>query len=159
MKKILKSKALRYVLTVLWCVVIFLFSANDADTSSEQSDVITDICIDTFVPDYDSLSGAEQEDIFDTVSFMVRKTAHFTEYLILGALIFWCLHRAGDKRVRTACSAVGASLYSVTDELHQLFSDGRSCELRDVLIDSGGGLLGAFLGLLILVIYEKKKVK
>ena len=156
MKTILKSKALRFIITGLWCVLIFVFSANSADTSSKQSGRIVGIVIDVFVPDYDSLSEARQEQITDTVTFIVRKTAHFTEYLVLGTLVFWCLYKTKDKRLRTALAAVLASLYSVTDELHQLFSDGRSCELRDVLIDTCGGITGALGALLIFVIWEKR---
>ena len=156
MKTILKSKALRFIITGLWCLMIFMFSANSADTSGKQSGRIVGIVIDVFVPDYDSLSEARQEQITDTVTFIVRKSAHFTEYLVLGALVFWCLYKTKGKRLRTALAAVLTSLYSVTDELHQLFSDGRSCELRDVLIDTCGGITGALGALLIFVIWEKR---
>ena len=125
MKTILKSKALRFIITGLWCALIFLFSSNSADTSGKQSGRIVGIVIDVFVPDYDSLSEARQEQITDTVTFIVRKTAHFTEYLVLGALVFWCLYKTKEKRLRTVLAAVLTSLYSVTDELHQLFSDGQ----------------------------------
>ena len=37
--------------------------------------------------------------------------------------------------------AIGA-LYAVSDEIHQIFVPGRSCELRDILIDSAGVLVG-----------------
>ncbi|MBQ6633639.1 MAG: VanZ family protein [Ruminococcus sp.] len=156
MKTILKSKALRFIITGLWCALIFLFSSNSADTSGKQSGRIVGIVIDVFVPDYDSLSEARQEQITDTVTFIVRKTAHFTEYLVLGALVFWCLYKTKEKRLRTVLAAVLTSLYSVTDELHQLFSDGRSCELRDVLIDTCGGIVGALGALLIFVLWEKR---
>ena len=157
MKTILKSKALRFIITGLWCALIFLFSSNSADTSGKQSGRIVGIVIDVFVPDYDSLSEARQEQITDTVTFIVRKSAHFTEYLVLGALVFWCLYKTKEKRLRTALAAVLTSLYSVTDELHQLFSDGRSCELRDVLIDTCGGITGALAALWIFVLWEKRK--
>ncbi len=156
MKTILKSKALRFIITGLWCALIFLFSSNSADTSGKQSGRIVGIVIDVFVPDYDSFSEARQKQITDTVTFIVRKSAHFTEYLVLGALVFWCLYKTKEKRLRTALAAVLTSLYSVTDELHQLFSDGRSCELRDVLIDTCGGITGALAALLIFVLWEKR---
>ena len=35
-----------------------------------------------------------------------------------------------------------AALYAVTDEVHQYFVPGRSCELRDVLVDTSGALTG-----------------
>lgn len=36
-------------------------------------------------------------------------------------------------------------LYAVSDELHQWFVEGRSCELRDVGIDTTGVILGTSL--------------
>ena len=35
--------------------------------------------------------------------------------------------------------------YAISDEVHQLFIVGRSCEVRDVLIDTSGGSIGAFI--------------
>ena len=37
------------------------------------------------------------------------------------------------------------TLYAVSDEIHQVFIDGRSCELRDIAIDAGGVLLGVLI--------------
>ena len=135
--------------------MIFMFSANDAETSSKQSSRITDLCIELFVPHYDEMSISEQESLYDDLTFYIRKSAHFTEYAVLGVLVFWCLYKLKDKRLRTACAVLLGSLYSATDELHQLFSEWRSCELRDMLIDTGGVLVGALFGLLVLVLYEK----
>ena len=143
------------MITGLWCLLIFMFSANDAETSSAQSSAITDVCIDVFVSDYKEMTETEQKSLYDKLTFYIRKSAHFTEYAVLGVLVFWCLYKLQDKRLRTACAAVLGSLYSATDELHQLFSDGRSCELRDMLIDTGGVLVGALFGLVVLLIYEK----
>lgn len=75
------------------------------------------------------------------VSFVVRKGAHFLEYLVLGISLFWTVR---DLRKRASFGipwAVGA-LYAVTDEVHQYFVPGRSCELRDVLIDACGVAAG-----------------
>ena len=47
------------------------------------------------------------------------------------------------------------SLYAVTDEVHQLFVDGRACRFTDWLIDTAGGLTGALVFLLIAVIIKK----
>ena len=40
--------------------------------------------------------------------------------------------------------AVGAA-YAVTDEFHQLFVAGRSCEVRDMCIDAAGVLCGVMV--------------
>ena len=40
-------------------------------------------------------------------------------------------------------SVICASIYAISDEVHQIFVDGRSCELRDWAIDTVGAILGA----------------
>ena len=37
------------------------------------------------------------------------------------------------------------TLFAVTDEIHQIYVSGRSCEFRDILIDSCGVALGVLL--------------
>ena len=37
------------------------------------------------------------------------------------------------------------ALYAVSDEIHQLFVSGRSCQLTDVLLDSAGAFVGHLL--------------
>ena len=49
------------------------------------------------------------------------------------------------------------AVYAATDELHQMFVQGRSCEVRDILIDSLGALTGILIACLISVLRAKKK--
>ena len=51
---------------------------------------------------------------------------------------------------------IGA-LYSVTDEVHQYFVPGRSCELRDMGIDSCGVLAGVLIVMLVLRHKERRQ--
>lgn len=46
-----------------------------------------------------------------------------------------------------------ATLYGATDEFHQSFVPGRSCELADFLADAVGAFLGAALYLLVLRLF------
>ena len=71
---------------------------------------------------------------------MVRKAAHFTEYAVLGALLF------GAFPIRSRAALTGtlfaAMLAAVTDETIQLFSAGRSGQITDVWLDFAGAALG-----------------
>lgn len=49
------------------------------------------------------------------------------------------------------CLGIAVS-YAASDELHQLWSAGRSCRFTDVLIDSAGALTG------IAVVYSVSKI-
>ena len=94
-------------------------SQTPGNDSSKQSNFIVDIIIHILPITR------------DTLSFIVRKCAHMTEYAIL------------------------AFLYACTDEFHQLFIAGRAGQFRDVCIDS----TGALIMILIIYIINKRKDK
>ena len=82
----------------------------------------------------------------------VRKMAHFTIYLILGILVFCAIDEYNIKNILVV-SILICFLYSLTDEIHQLFVVGRSGSLIDCLID----LTGSSLGIIILSIKRRNK--
>ena len=120
---------LHILITLLLMLFIFCQSALPAELSQQESGVVVRFLA--------GVTGLEES----LVSFVVRKGAHFLEYLVLGISLFWTVR---DPRKRASFWipwAVGA-LYAVTDEVHQYFVPGRSCELRDVVIDACGVAVG-----------------
>jgi VanZ family protein len=75
------------------------------------------------------------------------KLVHGLTYLVLGLLCGRALRAATTlaKGRRVALAFLLTTAYGVTDELHQLFTSGRSCDWHDVVADAVGGLLGAVL--------------
>jgi VanZ family protein len=69
---------------------------------------------------------------WDTI---LRKLAHLAEYAILGALLLRAFRHP-------VAAVVLAGLYAVTDEVHQLFVEGRHGAPLDVGIDTVGALAG-----------------
>lgn len=127
--------------------VIFHFSAQPADESSATSSPFVDFYIRLFHPEADSLSPEERFELEDSASFIVRKTAHFSIYTLLGLLLAAAVSStfpAGGYKRLWLPFLLGA-LRAVSDEIHQSFVPGRSCELRDMAIDSTGVLLGVLL--------------
>ena len=156
----MKQKRLFFIcllLTIVWIVVIYAYSAQPAEESAQNSSGIVDTLIQIIHPDYDQLPESEQTQISDKLTLIVRKSAHATEYAILAILIYitcvisnlkWAHH------VKIIIALVGSIVYAATDEIHQLFVEGRSGEFKDVLIDT----MGAIIGLLILqMIYHLMK--
>ena len=79
--------------------------------------------------------------------FIVRKGAHFCEYAGLGMLLALALYiQTGRHKIPAA--VLCASLYAATDEVHQLFVEGRACRWQDWAIDTAGALVGALVLLL-----------
>jgi VanZ family protein len=80
-----------------------------------------------------------------TLMFVMRKLAHFSEYLALTALWWWALKtRIGGRQALLPAAAIAFG-YAITDELHQTFVSGRTGTPRDVLIDTAGILTAAWL--------------
>lgn len=86
---------------------------------------------------------------------IVRKAAHFTEFFLLGGLTaFTCL---AAKTPRLWIVPLWGAAAAVTDEFIQRFVPGRSCELRDMLLDLSGVLIALGLILLFRALRKPKK--
>ena len=91
----------------------------------------------------------------ETSTFIVRKSAHFLEYCLLGASafsvisVFFPAKSLFGYLFAGFLSWTGGTLYAVTDEIHQRFVSGRSGELRDVAIDAAGVFVGILIFMLI----------
>lgn len=149
-------------LVIATCVMIFLFSSQDASESSMTSGRFTELLKKLFFPGFDELSGAEQNALKDKITMLVRKGAHFSEYLILATFSFHLLYALPRPRTDVMC-ALGAFLFAaffaMTDEFHQSFVPGRAMAARDVLIDSLGALLGVFIALRLKRFAEKRRAR
>lgn len=91
---------------------------------------------------------------------IVRKLAHFTEFAVLGALLSVTVFLYLSKRLRTLLIALPAGLaVAVCDELIQTTSQGRSCQLGDVVIDFCGVLTAALIVQLVLYLIHRHRLK
>jgi len=80
---------------------------------------------------------------------LLRKMAHFTEFLLLGLDLCWLFLILEQKGIhKLTMPMLFGSLTACVDETIQLFSDGRSSSLVDVWID----IAGLFAGIMILLI-------
>lgn len=141
--------------TLLWMMLIFWFSAQNADESGSLSGDLLQWLLGHLVPHWKTMSAAEHRRIMDALHTVFRKLGHFTEYTVLGILLTLTVRRVRHSRKLKSrqtlplggiwLPALLALLYAASDELHQRFVAGRSCELRDVLIDFSGACLGILL--------------
>lgn len=157
-------KVVGIVLSVFWMVLIFCFSNQTAVKSDTISRNIVTTFIIEHIDGYSSLDEEKQTDIADKLDFVVRKLAHFTEYAILGVfytigLIGFNIHKKYNKGYLILISSIMCCLYSMTDEFHQLFVSGRNGNIRDVCIDTLGGITGAVFVTIILIIIKIKLKK
>ena len=85
------------------------------------------------------------------IQFWIRKSAHVTEYALLGWLAFravWLSLVLERTLARIAALALALALaVSVTDEFHQSFLPERTSSPWDVVIDTSGALLAIAVAL------------
>jgi VanZ family protein len=83
----------------------------------------------------------------DLLHFLIRKSAHFTEYFVLSFLLLRAIrgeHRGWQIRWAIAALAIAAA-YSALDEFHQSFVPSRTASPWDSLLDTTGAATAQFL--------------
>ena len=84
---------------------------------------------------------------------IVRKMAHFCEYMLEGFLLMLCMRVYTRRYVRhLSVPLLGGVLTALTDETIQLFSPGRSSQVTDVWLDSAGVLVGILAALVFMAL-------
>lgn len=121
--------ALRVAFLLGWMGLIFLFSAdsNSGATSGGLVEALASLLT--------SIVGPMGPEARDTLHFLLRKAAHFTEYAVLALLWTGVLPRGRKSLILAFCLTTG---YAVTDEVHQIFVPHRGPSPIDVLIDASG---------------------
>ena len=147
-------------LSLIIMVQIFLFSAQKAEDSAALSGELAGF-VEKILNSMEWLFG---EGFLPWVKTYLRKIAHFVLYTLLGGFIMATLYNTKIKKttLKITLSALIGLLYSISDEIHQLFINGRSGEVRDVIIDFAGVVTGIAITLLvckIIQIIAKKRKK
>lgn len=141
-------KILSIVLLVFWMLLIFYFSNQPSVSSNNSSSFIVDY-IDYFFNIFNiniSLSN------YNFINFVIRKLAHVFLFFVL-FLLSYNMFKKFNLKNKIIYSLIFSVFYAVTDEFHQLFVVGRSCELKDIFIDS----LGIFIGYLLIKVLNRRK--
>ena len=152
-KKLKIFKIILFILTGAYIVFIWAHSTMDAKTSSGESLYVLE-----FVTNFLKSIGISTE----LTDHIIRKSAHFSEFALLGCLSLWCGYLLNKNIVKCLMPAGFVSLFvAVIDEYIQLFSVGRSCEVKDVLLDFTGSVCGAafFVVIVIIIMLIKKRKK
>ncbi len=168
------------ILTIIYCAItlgimvfIFVQSAMPDYVSDEESSYIVDIVKGII----NSVSSSSVNP--ELLTTIVRKLAHFTEYLVFGASLVLSIKSLAEiisvrKNTESGSSSINitkskainhwfllawafGTLYAISDEFHQYFVPGRSCEFRDMCIDSAGVAVGCIICMIILKNLNKKR--
>lgn len=135
------------ILAVIWMGVIFSFSGQNSEESTEVSVSVSYKVVESA----DRLFGLDWQDskILEVAKLIedgVRKTAHMIEYGILAVFVGMALGSWESPIGKTMINKdiinlLICLLYASSDEIHQLFVEGRHGCVKDVFIDAVGSLI------------------
>lgn len=153
------KKIVSTILVIIWMVTIFYFSHQQGAGSSNISKKVSDIMI-NIIDIKNEINFEKKEKMVEKLEPYVRKIAHLTIYMLGGLLLISCIntYKISNNKSIISSSCIGI-FYAITDEIHQLFVNGRSGRLVDVLIDSIGVFIGIVAYLIIIKIVKNRKCK
>ena len=147
-------KKRKLIIIIIWMIVIFLFSNQPSDESSNLSNsFINNTIVKVYEITHGEIVKEKREEILNKYSYPVRKLAHFTIYFILGLLSIVFFKDFNKQYI--LYSLLLCFIYACFDEFHQYFVPGRYCSFFDVLIDTLGSSFSIIFS--IIFIYNKKK--
>jgi len=128
-----------WAITLAWAGVIFLLSTHSFGSDYTQSFLARLLA---------SVHLGLSHSTLHNLNVAIRKLAHLSEYALLALFLYGPPPARGRVlwRPRSALFAVlGAALYSLTDEFHQIFVPGRGPSLWDCGLDTLGATLAMVL--------------
>lgn len=124
------KKRLPLILVLITTLFIWGNSLLPGSVSSSQSGIITKL----LYPLFKNVMSV------DTLTTIIRKLAHFTEYAILGLVLAYFYKSKTNKYLLFAL--LQGVITAIIDESIQLLVPNRAGLLTDVLIDTSGVLFG-----------------
>lgn len=155
MKKVQILRIVIAILIVIDASVIFSFSAQKAEQSSTTSSGVIERVAKIVYRDFENWPQEKKDETVESLQHLVRKCAHMTEYASLGVLTSAFAMTFGSSIKNQALALLFCAAYASSDEFHQKFVEGRSCQFSDVCIDSAGALVGIALFCLVTFIITR----
>ena len=154
-KKKLFVTIVMLVLAGLWCTLIYTLSDMNTNTSNGHSKEIISIFIEDSIETTNSLgltslnpTSAKIDKASKILNLPLRKMMHASVYFILSLIIVTYVNYMFDVRKYILASLIAiivCLIFATTDEYHQTFVDGRTGQIKDVLIDTSGAVIGTLL--------------
>jgi len=154
------KKIVLITLLIILMTTIFFFSSENGNKSNSTSDKVTIKVIDTITSvTKKEISSEKKQQLVLDYRLIIRKSAHFTLYFLLGVVAYLTLSSFSINKT-IIFSLMLCFIYACTDEFHQLFSLNRTASFLDVLIDTTGSLCGILIAYFInkKVLNRKSKV-
>lgn len=134
------------VLSLMWGLFIFSQSMKTGAVSEQMS-----LGVVAWIAQFLHIDA-------ELLHVLVRKGAHFSEYMLLGVLLSLTMRAANllPRRFDLTVLFIG-TIWAALDEFLQTFIPDRSGQVSDVLLDVFGVLCGFLLVLLIVCLRHRRK--
>lgn len=136
-----KIKVVWSILSVALMALIFFFSHQTAEVSSDTSGGFAQILADVLAIFF---KGEVYEKLLWVAQWLVRKSAHLILFALLGVCVYNSINLPKGRK-RFLIALIICILYAVSDEIHQGFIPGRACRATDILIDTTGIAVGQLI--------------
>ncbi len=120
MKKINLIRIILLVLIAIWMIIVFNFSDENAEKSSQTSGKITEQVVEVLNKNISAKEKAKKVEKYQPI---IRKIAHITLYTIGGILTILYANTFKITLTKKVMYAIiFCVIYAITDEIHQKFS-------------------------------------
>jgi VanZ family protein len=129
------GRFVKYWLPVLLMIGLMYYASTDVFSGENTRSIVEQLLL--------WLTGSATRGEIRRLNFLVRKTAHFTEYAVLAYLLFRAFRAESPIRwrLRWALYALAVCVaWSLIDEFHQTLTHTRGGTIYDSLLDSTGAL-------------------
>ena len=159
MKKIAILRTFIVVLIAAHLCLIFYLSNQKAAQSDNTSSSFIETVIKIVDKNFSELSEEEKYQKIQSYQKSVRTLAHMGEYALLGVLVCAFVLTFKKGFLKFLFGFLFCALYAASDEVHQLFVEGRSFQYSDIAVDAFGAALGmaAFFAFVMIIFSIKKK--
>ena len=167
-KRVVIARILILLLMAANLSFIWFNSAKTADDSTNISKSITKSVAPYVIDEFDELTEKEQDKEVAELNPVIRSLAHSVEYIPLGILLFLlmlsvfeldCNINKNSVLLLSLLNIALALSFALIDEIHQIFVDGRTFEIKDIALDMLGMFVGYAVSSAIFAIYKIKYKK
>lgn len=146
------KKKIKWILVISWLIFIFVMS-TDLGSSKNTSNILESILSTLNLFNFNYIPAANRLELLNNVNFVIRKSAHVGEYLILALLLVFLVAEYYKKNKKLVFIVLSLCfIYASFDEIHQLFTVNRTGNTKDIVYDFSGAAFGTIL---CFVAYEK----
>lgn len=155
-----KIKVISIITTICIMALIFFFSSQNREESASLSRGLVGKIVAVIVK---LVGGIEEEkkEIVHLLHNFIRSAAHFIIFAFLGvsSVIMFLLNLNRTEKTVFFTALAFCFVYACSDEIHQIFVEGRAFQFTDIIIDTLGSACGIAIIAFLKRIYLRFKRK